>query len=57
MDASIEEEACSTARLSLAVNKSGDILSVTKDGTGGIPYAKMNDIIAVRSTVLTSRNK
>ena len=53
MDASIEEEACSTARLSLAVNKSGDILNVTKDGTGGIPYAKMNDIIAVSSIILT----
>ena len=47
VDASLEEEACSTSRLSLAVNKDGNIVSVTKDGTGGIPYGKMNDIISV----------
>ena len=48
VDASQEEEACATARLSLAVNKSGRVLSVTKDGTGGIPYGKINDIFSVR---------
>ena len=47
VDASLEEEACSSASLSLAVNKQGNVLSVSKDGTGGIPYGKMNDIIAV----------
>lgn len=49
MDPSLQEEFCSTASLSLAVNKSGNVLSVAKDGTGGIPYGKMSDIIAVRS--------
>ena len=47
VDTSLEEETCSTSRLSLAVNKDGNIVSVTKDGTGGIPYGKMNDIISV----------
>lgn len=55
-DASIEEEACSTSRLSMAVNKAGNIVSVTKEGTGGIPYGKMNDIISVSETRLHGKH-
>ena len=47
VDATLEEESCSSSRLSLAVNRSGQLVGVKKDGPGGIPYGKMNDIISV----------
>lgn len=47
MDASLEEEACSTVRLSLSVDRDGRVTSVNKEGGGGILYHKMNDILAV----------
>ncbi len=47
VDASQEEEECSTSRLSLAVSRSGHTLSVNKDRPGGIPYRKLHDVISV----------
>ena len=47
MDASLEEEACSSVRLSMAVNKEGHVTSTNKEGSGGISFHKMPDIIAV----------
>ena len=48
VDASIEEEACSSSSLSLAVNSSQQIMWMDKEGRGGIPFSKMHDIITVR---------
>ncbi len=49
MDASQEEEACSSVRVSMAVDKDGHVTSANKEGDGGIPYHKMNNIITVRT--------
>ena len=43
----MKEEMCASSRLSLAINKQGNILSVNKDIGGGIPYFKLNDAFRV----------
>ncbi len=52
VDASQEEEACSSLRVAMGVDREGHVTSANKEGDGGIPYHKMNDIVTV-STVLT----
>ena len=47
VDASMKEEMCASSRLSLAINQDGQILSINKDGHGGIPYAKLMDVVSV----------
>lgn len=47
VDASQEEEGCASSRLSLAVNHSGHTVTVTKDGSGGIPFGKLHNAITV----------
>ena len=52
MDASHEEEACASCRLSLGINRAGNTLAISKDGPGGIPYSKLHDIISVRDIII-----
>ncbi len=57
MDASQEEEACSSLRVSMSVDKEGHVTSSNKEGGGGIPYHKMNDLITVSDSCTFSSCK
>lgn len=48
----MKEEMCASSRLSFALNKEGQTLSINKDGPGGIPYSKLQDVITVRVTAI-----
>ena len=48
----MEEELCSSCRLSLAVDCDGNVLTTTMEGNGGIPYQKLNDVIKVQRTLI-----
>ena len=47
VDCNLEEELCSSCRLSLAIDKEGRILSSRTEGVGGIPYTLIEDVIKV----------
>ena len=46
-DAGMEEEMCASARLSVAICASHNIVSISKDGHGGLLYSKLQDVILV----------
>ena len=48
----MKEEMCASSRLSFALNKEGQTLSINKDGPGGIPYSKLQDVITVRGITM-----
>ena len=43
----MEEELCASARLFVAINSSQNIVSISKDGFGGLLYNKLQDVILV----------
>eukprot|EP00731_Ephydatia_muelleri_P026323 Em0018g423a len=47
VDASMQEELCASARLFVAINSSQNIVSISKDGFGGLLYNKLQDVILV----------
>lgn len=47
MDASHEEEACSTCQLSVAVDTKGKLCGILKEGSGSIPYKQYTAVITV----------
>lgn len=47
VDASHEEEACSTCQLSVAVDAKGKLCGILKEGTGSIPYKQYTPAITV----------
>ena len=47
----MKEEMCTSSRVSLAINKEGQTLSMNKDARGGISYSKLHDVIAVSNHI------
>lgn len=47
VDASHEEEACSTCQLSVAVDTKGKLCGILKEGNGSIPYKQYSAAITV----------
>ncbi|KAL5467333.1 hypothetical protein EMCRGX_G031546 [Ephydatia muelleri] len=53
VDASMQEELCASARLFVAINSSQNIVSISKDGFGGLLYNKLQDVILMAQEVCT----
>ncbi len=51
VDCSLEEEFCSDCQLSVATSKDG-VLFTSLEGSGGIPYSQLNDVIEVNFPLL-----
>lgn len=51
IDANMEEEMCSSAQLSVAINSSNCITSISKGGFGGLLYSKLEDVIKMAQEV------
>ena len=45
VDASLEEEMCMAARLSVAINKAGRVCAIQKGGVGGFDTAVLGQMI------------
>ena len=43
----MKEEMCASSQLSFAVNDKGQMVSISKDGPGGIAYSKLHDVVMV----------
>ena len=48
VDASHEEEACAECRLTMAVNRAGQLCGVVKEGEGTIPWEQYLKAVKVR---------
>lgn len=51
VDATAEEEACMSAKVSIGVNSTGDLCGVAKSGVGAVDWQKVGDVVHIARDV------